>query len=94
MSFLRKLFGGGSKDSSAAPAHDQTTHEGYDIVSTPMPEGGQFRVCALVRKEIDSDVKEHKLIRADLCSTADEASEIAIRKARQMINERGEKLFT
>ena len=93
MSFLKKLFGGGDSAPKAPKAHAEATHEGFQILATPISEGGQFRVSALIRKEIDGETKEHTLIRADMCSTADDASDIALRKARQMIDERGTGVF-
>lgn len=93
MSFLKKLFGGGSKSSGSSKPVAETDYNGFHIASTPMDEGGQFRVCAMISKEVDGEAKAHKLIRADLCSTAQEASDIAMRKAQQMIDERGDGVF-
>ncbi len=94
MSFLKKLFGGSNGAGTGAPANaDMVEYEGFMIAPTPMEEGGQYRVCALIRKEIDGDMKEHKLIRADICSSLQEASDMSLRKARQMIDERGDRLF-
>ena len=92
MSFLKKLFGGGG-GSADAPAAETVDHEGYTIAPTPMPDGGQFRVCGTISKEIDGEVKSHTLIRADLFSTADESAEATIRKAKQVIKEQGDRLF-
>lgn len=94
MSFLKKLFGGGSSSGIGSPkAVAEVEYEGFKIATTPIEEGGQFRVCALVSKAIDGEVQEHKLIRADMCGSADEASEIALRKAKMMIDERGDRIF-
>lgn len=93
MSFLKKLFGGSASNDNAPSAVAQSSHKGFEILTTPMPEGGQFRVCALIRKEIDGEVKEHRLIRADVCGSAQEASDIALRKCVQFIDERGERVF-
>jgi hypothetical protein len=92
MSFLRKLFGlqGGGDASSAA---DPVEHEGYMIRPAPMAEGGQFRLCAIITREVNGETKEHRMIRADMFGSRDEASEAAIRKARQVIKEQGERLF-
>ena len=91
MSFLKKLFGGGG--SKTAAPHEETEHKGFKIETTPMPEGGQFRVCAMIRKEMDGEIKEHTLIRADVCGSAQEASDMAMRKAKQIIDEQGERIL-
>lgn len=94
MSFLKKLFGGGdSKSNGATKPVDELTYEGFHIASTPMDEGGQFRVCAVITKEIDGEVKTHKMIRADMSGNQQEASDISMRKAQQMIDEQGERIF-
>ncbi len=89
MSFLKKLFGGGEKKSASSASVEEVTYKDFHIATTPMDEGGQFRVCAQVTKEVEGELKSHTLIRADMCSTKEEASSIAIRKAKQMIDEQG-----
>ena len=92
MSFIRKLFGGGPSGGSSKPV-EKLVYDGYEIATTPISEAGQFRVCAEISKEIDGEMKTHRLIRADMCSSKDDASETAMRKAKQMIAERGDRLF-
>ena len=72
---------------------EEVEYNGFLIRTMPMSEGGQFRVCAMISKEIDGEACEHKLVRADVTSSKDEASDISIRKARQMIDERGDRVF-
>lgn len=94
MSFLKKLFGGsGGSSSGAAKPVEEADYKGFQIATTPMDEGGQFRVCAMISKEVDGEMKTHKLIRADMCASAQEASTIALRKAQQMIDEQGERIL-
>lgn len=96
MSFLKKLFGGGPADnmSAAEPrVAAEDSHEGFEIAATPIPEGGQYRLAATITKEIGGETKTHKLVRADLFQTEEEATQFAIRKARQLIDEQGERIF-
>lgn len=90
MSFLKKFFGGGSGPKEM-PAE---MHEGYIITPTPMSEGGQFRLCCEVRREVNGEMKSHTLIRADLFPSADQAAQASISKAKQMIKEQGERMFS
>ena len=93
MSFLRKLFGlqGGSGEGSVAG--EPIEHEGFTIRPAPIAEGGQFRLCAIISRDVKGEPKEHRMIRADMFGSRDEASEAAIRKAKQVIKEQGERLF-
>ncbi len=84
MSFLSKLFGGGSQ-----PEPERETYEGFTITPNPAREGSRFRIGATIEK----GEQVHHLIRADMLETLDEASDASIRKAKQMIDEQGDRLF-
>ncbi len=90
MSFLKKLFGG-KPDSPTAAASEM--HEGFIITPTPIAEGGQFRLCAEIRKEVSGEMKTHRLIRADMFASADQAADASVSKAKQVIREQGERIF-
>lgn len=92
MSFLKRLFGGSSAPAVPKVAAEET-YEGFHIAATPMPEGGQYRLAANLSKNVDGEERTHRLIRADLFTSEDEAATFAIRKAKQMIDEQGERLF-
>ncbi len=91
MSLLSKLFGGGKK--SAAPEAEAEEYQGFRIVPGPIAEGQQYRVAARIEKEIDGETKVHQLIRADTIAGYDEAVKTSAAKARQMIDEQGERIF-
>lgn len=88
MSFFKKLFGGGS-----APEAPTETYEGFHITATPVAEGNTFRVCALIEKEMAGEMKSHSLLRADTIQGLEEAQKACFRKAKQVIDEQGERLF-
>ncbi len=91
MSFLRKLFGlGGETESPQAQAVE---HEGYNIRPAPIAEGSQFRLCAVISREIGGEMKEHRLVRADMFASRDEAAEASVRKAKLVIKEQGDRMF-
>ncbi len=92
MSFLKRLFGRGSVAPKSNPAWE-AEYEGFTIRATPQTEGGQFRLCADISKEVDGEIKTHKLIRADMLPSGDEAAKAALRKARQVIDEQGDRLL-
>ena len=84
MSILSRLFGGGG-----APEPEPETYQGFRIMPTPVPEGGKYRIGATIEK----DGKVHHLIRADLLDDLETANLASINKAKQMIDEQGERLF-
>lgn len=92
MSFWKKLFGGGGAAKEEPPL-DPVEHKGFIIRPAPFVEDGQYQVCAIVTREIDGEVKEHRLIRADRFPSKDDAVEVTMRKARQTIDEQGDRIF-
>ena len=94
MSLLKRLFGGGGNGADGGnEAAEEVEHEGYLIQPAPIKEGGQFRLSAVISKEVDGERKEHRLIRADVFSSADEAAKAAVRKAEIVIKEQGDRMF-
>ncbi len=93
MSFLKKLFGGGgAADAPAKPAR-VAEHEGYVIRATPFQENGQWQTCGMISKEVGGQVREKRFIRADRFPSQEMAADHAIVKAKQIIDQQGERLF-
>ncbi|MBI1385159.1 MAG: hypothetical protein GC150_09635 [Rhizobiales bacterium] len=97
MSFLKKLFGGGGGADTGGGGGEavaaELEHEGFHIKAMPQKEGGQYRVCGEISRTVDGAVRTHRLIRADLFASREEAANATLRKARQVIAERGDRLF-
>lgn len=91
MSFWKKLFGG--SEAKEEPAGDPIEYKGFSIVPAPFMQDGQYQTCGMISKEVDGEMKQHRLIRADRFASKDDAVDVTIRKARQMIDEQGERLF-
>lgn len=88
MSLLSRLFG-----KSAPPAPEPVMHKDFRIYPEPQKEGGVFRIAARVEIEVDGVTKTHHLIRADTSSGHDEAVEASIGKAKQAIDQLGDRIF-
>ena len=92
MSLLKKLFGGGS-GSDASPKAETVTYLGFRITPDPIREGTTYRIAARIEKEVDGQSKTHRLIRADTLEGFDAAVDASVAKAKQMIDEQGERVF-
>ena len=88
MSFFKKLFGG-----RAEPETPKETYMGYSITATPVSEGGAYRIGALIEKETDGQVLSHSLVRADTIQGLEAAQEASIAKAKQVIDQQGDRVF-
>lgn len=95
MSFLKKLFGGGSGGKPEAPAATASSleYKGFLIEARPYKEAGQFQTAGVVSKEIGGVRKEHSFIRADRFAASEDAAEHALLKGKQIIDQMGESVF-
>ena len=99
MSFLKSLFGlGGAKGAGGDNATPITVksagHKGFAIDARPYAAGGgQFQVSGMISKEIDGARREHRFVRADRFGSLEEAADFTLTKARQIIDQQGDRLF-
>ncbi len=91
MSLLSKLFGGGG--TTPAPQAQSESYEGFTITPEPVREGSRYRLGARIEKEVGGEMKAHHLIRADVLDDFESARLASVNKARQVIEEQGERLF-
>ena len=86
MSILSKLFGlGAAAPAPAAPAKS-IDHRGFAIQATPFEERGRWQVCGVIAQTIDGVAREERFIRADAAASRDDAVELTLFKARQIID--------
>ena len=86
-SLWQRLAGGGATEAEAVP------YNGYLIRPTPFARGGGYQTCGVITKEIAGELKEHRFIRAETHASFEGASEFSLAKARQLIDEQGDRLF-
>lgn len=85
MALFSKLFGGGKTPEPAV----SETYNGFAITPIPQKESGGWRLSARIEK----DGREHMLIRSDVLQSKEQADDASVAKAKQMIDEQGERLF-
>ncbi len=89
MSLLSRLFGGKSPE-VAQSAED---YKGMRIYPEPIREGQTYRLSARIEQDSGGEIREHRLIRADTFTDAAQAVDASTAKAKQMIDEQGDRLF-
>ena len=85
---LSRLFGG------AAAEAEPIEYNGYRIRPAPYSRAGGYQTCGIIEKDVAGDTKRHRFIRAETHPSREAAIEFSIAKARQLIDEQGEKLFS
>jgi len=95
MSFWKNLFGGGGGGTSVGggQAAEPVEYNGFVITPAPFKDGGQFQTAGTIAKEVGGVKREHKFIRADRHVSFEDAASFAVSKARQMIDQMGDRLF-
>ena len=88
---LSQLFS--ARDEPAASA-EPVTYKEFQITPAPQRAENGWRVAGTISKTgEDGDTRTHDFIRADTVGERDAAIEMTLRKARQTIDEQGERLF-
>lgn len=88
MSIFSKLFGGGQK-----PEPKPVVYKGFDIFADLISEGGKYRLSARIEKTVDGDRKSVAVIRADVFDSLEQAENFSIAKAKQVVDEQGDRIF-
>ncbi len=91
MPFWSRFFGGKPAEEPASEAPEE--HKGFRITPRPIREGAHCRVAARIEKEVAGVPRVHDLVRADTVASPDEARTLSLAKARQVIDEQGDRLF-
>jgi hypothetical protein len=90
MSFWKSLFGSGTARTAAAASED---YNGFSIEAAPYAADGQFQVAGVISKTIDGTRQEHRFVRADRFASKSEATTFSVTKARQIIDQNGDRIF-
>ena len=92
--FFSRLFGGKKGEASAAqPAGEPVEYKGFRIRPAPFRAEGQFQTAGPIEKDFADGRKEHRFIRAEKHTTSELATEFAVTKGRQIIDEQGDRIF-
>lgn len=93
MSFWKSLFGGGSS-SSEPKASAPVEYNGFTISAAPYKAEGQYQTAGTISKDVGGVTKEHKFVRADRHASYDDAVEFSVSKAKQIVDQQGERMFS
>lgn len=95
--FLKRLLGGGEGgdgDDPSARAPD-AEYKGVEIRAAPIKEAdGQWRLAGTLTKTVDGAMVTRRFLRADLLASKDMAVSSALDKARMIIDQNGDGLWT
>jgi hypothetical protein len=96
MSFWSSLFGGGNKkqEGGAPSVLGTEDYKGFRILATEMRSGSEYQLAGTIEKEVAGEAKSYQFVRADKFGSRDDATNYALAKGRQIIDEQGEGIFS
>lgn len=96
LSNIISLFSGAPAQEKAepAPSAEPQAHGDCTIYPQPMREESQYRLAGRIEKQVNGETLVRTFVRADVFTTADDAVEFTLRKARQIIDQNGPSLFS
>ena len=91
MGIFGKFFGG--KGGGGDAPGEAVEYNGFRIRPAPFSAEGGFQTAGVIEKDFPDGVKSYNFIRAEKHGSKDEASNFAITKGRQIIDEQGDQIF-
>lgn len=89
-----RLAGGSSDAGRREPAAEPVEYKGYRIRPEPYPSKGQFQTAGVIEKAFGEETKEHRFVRAETHASRDDAVSFSITKAKQIVDEQGDRIFS
>jgi len=89
----RRLTGGSRANAHTDTGAEAADYNGYRIHPAPYPSKGQYQTCGTIEKEVAGETKQHRFVRAETHPSREGAVAFSISKAKQLIDEQGDRLF-
>jgi hypothetical protein len=92
--FLKRLFGAPANENSPPSGDPDEVYKDVELFAQPVKEGGQWRVAGALRKQVGDQKVERKFVRADLLPDEDSAKTAALGKAKLIVDQNGDSLWS
>jgi len=78
----------------APKRREPVEYNGFTIRAAPYKAEGQYQTAGTITKDVGGVMKEHKFVRADRHAAYDDAVEFSLSKARQIVDQSGDRMFS
>ncbi len=85
---------GGAGGVSVEPTAQPVEYKGYRIRPAPYRTKDQYQTAGTIEKDTPEGTKEHRFVRADTYHSRDDAITFTISKAKQIIDQQGDRIFS
>lgn len=72
---------------------EEVVYGRFRITPTPFEQNGRWITAGIIVLETEEGRREHRFVRADSHLTAEDALQFSVTKAKQIIDQMGERLF-
>ena len=90
-SLWSRLAGGAS--AQAEPPAEAVEYKGFRIRPAPYSAEGGYQTAGVIEKDGESGPREHRFVRAERHPSRDDAVAFSVAKAKQIIDQQGERIF-
>lgn len=90
---LWQRLAGGAGAPAQEVASDPVEYSGYRIRPAPYAAGSGYQTAGVIEKDFPEGVKEHRFVRAETHPSRDDAVAFSISKAKQIIDQQGDRIF-
>lgn len=90
-SLVGRLFGGAGE--APSQVEEAVPYKDFRIRPAPYPSRGQHQTAGVIEKDFPDGPREHRFVRAETHASRQEAIDFSVRKAKQIIDEQGDRLF-
>ncbi|WP_201829819.1 HlyU family transcriptional regulator [Microvirga zambiensis] len=88
-----RFAGGSGAGEQAEPAAEAVEYKGFRIRPEPYSSKGGYQTAGIIEKDYEAGTKEHRFVRAETHPSKDDAVSFSVTKAKQIIDEQGDRLF-
>ncbi|HEY7384130.1 MAG TPA: HlyU family transcriptional regulator [Beijerinckiaceae bacterium] len=90
---LWQRLAGGAGGAAQEAAFEPVEYGGYRIRPAPYAAGAGYQTAGVIEKDFPEGVKEHRFVRAETHPSRDDAITFSITKAKQIIDQQGDRIF-
>jgi len=88
-----RFAGGSAAGEPDEPAAEAVEYKGFRIRPEPYSAKGGYQTAGIIEKDSEAGLKEHRFVRAETHPSKDDAVSFSVTKAKQIIDEQGDRLF-
>ena len=88
-----RFAGRSAAGESNEPAAEAVEYKGFRIRPEPYSAKGGYQTAGIIEKDSETGLKEHRFVRAETHPSKDDAVSFSVTKAKQIIDEQGDRLF-